>query len=276
MKILIPTDFSKTAEKAFDAGILLAYKFDADIHILHCIEIPYFWKLTPKHVKLTDQICDALIEQAKEKLESYKKKLEAHNINCTYEIVSEKFIDVLSDISVTRDLDVMVIGSDGVSSKENRVMGSMTQKAIREFNGHSLIIKETIDTIDFKKVVYVSGLNKNEKADFEKFLSFISHFDIEELHILCIDTMSYFMQPTIVMEEALKDFKEIAKDYNTKTHFYKDYSISKGVKNFCKENNIDLIAMSNAHKNAMSRIIRGSNVETVVNHSDLPVFTIDY
>jgi len=276
MKILIPTDFSETAEKAFDAAVLLAYKFDADIKILHCIDEPYFWNLTPEAEKLSNKIKEELFAQAEQKIKIFEDLLIEHNIDCTHVIKSGDFLDIIDDPDVISDIDLITMGSYGVRGKREWFIGSNTQKVIRKVEKNALIIKNPIDNIDFKKVVYVSGLFKDEQESFKRFLEFMSHFEIEELHILSINTLAFFSQPSVVMREALKDYREIANEYNVVTHFYGDFSVDAGVRHFCIENDIDLVAISNSEKNPVKRFFQGSNVEMIINHSDLPVLSIDY
>jgi len=276
MKILIPTDFSETAEKAFDAAVLLAYKFNADIKIFHCIEQPFFWNLNPKSEELTKEIYRGLIEQAEEKIKIFESLLIDHNIDCTHIVKAGNFIDEVDNEEVIGDIDLIVMGSHGVSGKQEWFIGSKTQKVLRKIEKKALVIKNPIKDIDFKNIVYVSGLFLNEQESFRAFLDFIKDFPVEKLHILSIDTMAFFSQPTIVMENAIEDYKKIANEFNVETHFYSDFSVDAGVRHFCIENDVDLIAISHSEKKPIKRFFQGSNVEMIINHSDLPVLTIDY
>jgi nucleotide-binding universal stress UspA family protein len=59
-------------------------------------------------------------------------------------------------------------------------------------------------------------------------------------------------------------------------HVYKDLSIDEGVRSFSKEIKADLVAISNHERHPIKRMLIGSNVELLINHSELPVLTIDY
>ena len=92
---------------------------------------------------------------------------------------------------------------------------------------------------------------------------------------MSVDTSAWFSQPTILMHAAIEDFKEIASEYDCKTHFYKDYSIDAGIRHFVEEHGIDLIGISNQSKNKIKRFFQGSNVEMLVNHCDAAVLSME-
>ncbi len=274
MKVIVPVDFSEVSNNAFNASILFAKKTDAEIEMFHCIELPFFWNLTAKNKALITNIKEALIDSAQEKLEKYQGLLEDANIECSYSIIEKEFKSALLEESLYEDIDLVIIGSNGASGKRERFIGSNTQKILRKIDKPVLVIKNPVEELKFDKAVYVTGLFKNEQEAFRNFLKYLSIFETKELHILSIDTLAYFSQPSIVMENALEKYAEIAGDFNVTTHFYKDFSVDAGVRHFCIENNIDLIGISNSHKHPLKRLFQGSNVEYIANHNQIPILTI--
>ena len=96
-----------------------------------------------------------------------------------------------------------------------------------------------------------------------------------EVHILVVDLGNWFSQPDIIIRETLKDFEAIATNYNCTSHFYKDYSIQSGIRHFVKEFDIDFVGISYTSRNPIKRLFMGSNVEVLVNRSQLPVLCIN-
>ncbi|NND80389.1 MAG: universal stress protein, partial [Maribacter sp.] len=136
--------------------------------------------------------------------------------------------------------------------------------------------KRPVKSTDFKEVVYASEMTSRDEEGFKHFLEFLKPFNPDCLHLLIVNTGSFFKQPHMLAKESLKKFESLAKDYNCKSHFYSDYSIESGIRHFAEEQNIDLIGISNLHSSAIKRIFQGSVVEMLVNHSDLPVYVVDY
>jgi hypothetical protein len=123
--------------------------------------------------------------------------------------------------------------------------------------------------------MFPSNLTLEDMNAFKSFLKFLKPFDVKELHILAVNTSGFFNQPAQLMLEMLVDFKELAKDYDCQTHFLSDYSVEAGVRHFSEKFNIELIGISNMVKHPLKRIFQGSNVEMLVNHSEVPVLSID-
>ena len=78
------------------------------------------------------------------------------------------------------------------------------------------------------------------------------------------------------MREAIKDFAESIEGLTVKTHFGKAASVESGIRHYSEEENIDLIAISNKEKSPLKRMLVGSNVEMLINHSQVPVLTMDW
>jgi CMP-N-acetylneuraminic acid synthetase len=130
--------------------------------------------------------------------------------------------------------------------------------------------------MDFTEVLFATDLKSEDKNALRQFLSFLKPFKPEKIHILAINTMGYFSQPTLIMKELLKEFREIVQDIPCETHFYKDVSVRRGIQQFSKDQRISLIGISNHERHPIKRIFQGSNVEMLINHSYIPVLAIDY
>lgn len=276
MKILVPTDFSIYADYAFNAALLLAKKLDAEIHLYNSADIPDDWEDLKPYIRYLDTDNKVAAIKVRNQLKKLKYKAREIDVKCVYHYTGGKFLKNITEITDKVDFDLILMGSHGVSGKEEWFFGSNTQKVIRMLHKNVLVVKEELTNLDFNRVLFVTGLDKEDKEAFRKFLSFIEPFQPEEIHIMTVDTASFFTQPEILVRQVLKEFKQIAEGQNVKTHFYPDFTIDAGIRHFSEEFNIDLVAMSNHVRHPLKRIFTGSNVEMVVNHMKAPVFVIDY
>jgi len=276
MKLLIPTDFSSYADYALQMGINIAKTTKAEIHLLHCLdEINLIDKINLGKTQSED-VKMHIQRWAQEKLELLQREVSNHGIECKIDLLNGRLLDNLQTCLNKDSYAAIVMGSHGASGKEEWFIGSNTSKAVRRLHNNILVVKKPVETLDFSEVVFVTGLHVDEKKSFRIFLDFIKPFDVKELHIMSVDTYNYFAQPSVVMKEALEDFKEIASDLDAKCHFYSDFSIQAGIRHFTEDFNIDLIGISNYIRSPLKRMFQGSNVEMLVNHSALPVLSIDY
>jgi len=276
MKILIPTDFSIHADFAIKMAINIAKYNEAEIHLLHVVTPLNRLAAISINANLRSELLSHLKDWATDKLERSAKSLEELNIPCKTKIVSGKYLDTIHSVTDAEDYDLIIMGSHGASGKEEWFIGSNASKTIRKVHNNILVVKDTPIDFNSSEVVYVTGLDAREKESFNTFLDIVSTLPITKIHILTVDTLSYFSQPTIVMNEALADFKSMVKGREVETHFYTDYSINAGIRHFTEEFNISLIGMSNYLRHPLKRMFQGSNVEITVNHSDIPVLSIDH
>lgn len=74
----------------------------------------------------------------------------------------------------------------------------------------------------------------------------------------------------------MEDFAAICRGKVPYTlHHQHAFSTVKGLKEFVQENTIQIVAMATHGRKYLARAVMGSLAETVVNHLDLPVLTIN-
>lgn len=271
MKILIPIDFSSCSKNALNAAVLIAKKHNAELHLFHVRDDFFPWT----EVSLDDEqnTINLIIEN---KLDELQDSFKSEELASTKIIRSGSFIKQLEKQAENVEYQLIVMGSHGISGKKEWFIGSNTQKVIRRVNTKVLVIKNKLESIDFKKVLFVTGLEKDNKGPFLQFLDFIKPYNVQEIHTLTVNTLGYNLEPTASLSNKADTLKSLAPDYHMESHLYSDYSIDAGVRHFSEENDIDLIAISNHSRHPIKRIFQGSNVEIIINHSNLPTLSIDY
>lgn len=276
MNILVPTDFSECAKWAFDVGCQLAKLYNGTLHLYHSAAIPDDWELLPPEEKYKDEFNKSVALQARNQLQTLSNHCKQVGIESDIHFTGGDFINNIVEILGKVEIDLIVMGSYGASGKKEWFIGSNTQKVIRSQHYKVLVIKNQIEHVRFKTLLFATSLHSDQKETFRHLLNFLGPLGIEQVHVLAVDTSSFFSQPTYLMEEALKDFQKIASEFTCSTHFYADYSVESGIRHFAEDHNIDLVAISNHQRHPFKRIFFGSTVEMLINHSDIPVLSIDY
>lgn len=274
MNILVPTDFSPCANSAFTIACEIARLHNGRLHLYHCADLPDDWEDLSIEEQVKDNINKFYAIDAKKKLLALKLKAEEVKVDAVTYYTGGKYLKNIEEVLDQVQIDLLIMGSKGNRAKEENYLGSKTQKVLRKFRKNALVIKDN-KPFNPKKVVFVTGLRYKEREGFRSYLDFISKYDVQELHVLTIDTLAWFSQPTHIAIEVLEEFKEIAYEYNCITHFYQDYSIQSGIRHFTEENNIDLIGISYFSRNPIKRILLGSNVEMLVNSTSLPLLCLN-
>ena len=243
--ILVATDFSGCAINAMNMGLALAEYFDATIHYLNTMDDTRNGEALGFSLLANSVAEKAYIEHVNVLFRKWEEEAIVRNVKIKTICTSGKMLPVLKDYVDKNHIDFVVMGSHGHSGVKGFFIGSNCQKVVRALHVPVFILKDKAIKYEFKNVVFASNFDLNEKEPFLKFLDFIKWFTPETIHLLSINTSGWFGQPSLLMKEAMKDFKLLCDGYNCKTHFYRDLSVDVGVRHFAEEVEADLIVVSN-------------------------------
>lgn len=136
-KILVPTDGSEPSERAGKYAISVADLNSADIILLNAINTDYLDALPQKD--LNEKIDEGLREEAKEIVEKFKKRIEdekcngnCKNINWISIIRPGKPEDVILEVAEDENVDQIIMGKSGKNAIERFLLGSTTERVVRE------------------------------------------------------------------------------------------------------------------------------------------------
>jgi len=270
-RILVPTDFSEHAEDALKVAAQIAKKNDSEIILLHMLELPH---------QSNDAILGGIsipetmlfMKKANETLDEVASKPYLDGIAVTEVVKMDKPIHGITQISKDYDVDLIVMGSHGSTGIEELLIGSNTEKVVRNSEIPVLVIKNNITDFNASNIVFASDFSDEAKKPFEKLLNFTKLFD-SKLHLVTICTPNSF-KPTHVSEKAMTNFISQFNISNYTTQIYNDTNIEKGIINFSNKINADLIGMCTHGRTGFAHFFNGSISEGLVNHAVRPVITL--
>ncbi|KRD10801.1 universal stress protein UspA [Flavobacterium sp. Root901] len=269
-RILVPTDFSEHAEHALKVAAQIARKNDSEIIILHMLELPH---QTNDAIFGGVSIPETMLfmQKANETLDNISESSFLDGISVTEMVKMDKPIHGITQVSREHNIDLIVMGSHGSSGFEELLIGSNTEKVVRNSEIPVLVIKKDVSNFDVSNIVFASDFSEESKKPFEKFLNFAKLFDAK-IHLVSICTPNSF-KPTHVIEKAIKDFTNSFNLANYNTHIYNDTNIEKGIINFSNSINADVIGMCTHGRTGFAHFFNGSISEGLVNHAVRPVIT---
>ncbi|MDO5972464.1 universal stress protein [Flavivirga aquimarina] len=269
-KILVPTDFSTQAENALKVAAQLARKHHSEIYLLHILEMP-IQQVDPlsSYTKLPEAVYFMKLahKQFEElKTRDYLEDLIIHETVEFHEIFKGVF-----HVCKKHDIDLIVMGSNGVSGLKEMLIGSNTEKVVRTSNTPVLVVKNEHKTFKVNDFVFASDFKDESKATYEKAIDFANVLKAK-MHLLMVNTPNKFIT-SIKSNNRIKQFVEAFDFSNYTINVYNDISIEKGIMNFSKSINADLIGMSTHGRQGISHFFNGSISEDLVNHAKRPVIT---
>jgi nucleotide-binding universal stress UspA family protein len=269
-RILVPTDFSVHAEHALKVAAKIAKDNDGEIFIVHMLELP-------------SQMADAVssgagvpeimlfLNKAHEKLEELVGRDYLDGIKVSEAIKYERAFEGIVKHSEEHDIDLVIMGSHGASGFKELLVGSTTEKIVRNSEAPVLIIKNDSPNFNANRFVFASDFSEEARNAFEKVMKLAKMFG-SHLDLVMINTPNSFK----TSHQAQKTMKEFISKYsieNYSLHIYNDSNIETGILNFSNSVNADLIGMCTHGRTSLYHFFNGSISEGLVNHASRPVVT---
>ena len=127
--ILVPTDFSKHADRAFVIAIQFAQTFGAQIHLLHIYDIAD--RATVYEVVFPDDVDAGVRKTAIRKLEARMEQAKAAGIESSTHLVFGTPSQAIIQHAKESKADLIVMGTRGHSGIKNLLLGSVTERTLR-------------------------------------------------------------------------------------------------------------------------------------------------
>ena len=269
-KILVPTDFSKSAENALKVAAQIAKNNNGEVFLLHMLELPMTGN---DAISVAHDIPELMFfkNAAIAKLDALMEVDYLKGLTVTKIIQFELAFEGIIKTGESHNIDLIVMGSHGASGFQEMFIGSNTEKVVRNSNVPVLVIKHEDNNFKPEKFVFASDFSDEIKKPFEKVVAFANKFN-SHLHLVNINTPNNFKSTKVAqknMDEFMKDFD--IKNYTT--HIYNDINVEKGILHFAKSIDADLIGMSTHGRKGISHFFNGSISEDLVNHAKRPVVT---
>ncbi|MBK8655841.1 MAG: universal stress protein [Haliscomenobacter sp.] len=264
--ILVPTDFSECAGYALHAAALFARHFSATVRVIHCSRVPENW-----------QPGDHQEHRAVPEMESLASDMRNRfpEVPLVCDTCEGRLVDIIRDYVDRHGVDLLCMGSHGASGKSEYFIGSNTQKVVRCVHRPVLVVKEPMTDLVLDKVVFASDFSAEEEGAFLQFKEIVKHF-VPEIHLLMVRTSALFEGPPARGIEAMAHFLPLCAPLKGFTHVYQDFNVDQGIRSFSHAIGASLVGISNHQRHPLRRLLTGSNVEALINHSALPVLSIDY
>lgn len=278
-KILVPTDFSKTAQMAVDVARDIAKKSGATLILLHVIEEMSSGNSSfsvTGQMNLESDMEDRLfmlkmIERAKKLMEKAATDPKLEGVKVKRELrIGSPFHGMTSIISEQK-VDLVVMGTAGRSDIQTMVIGSNTEKVVRHAACPVLTINKKPRTNNFKHIVYATSMNKDEEV-FSRFVKRAQEMYNSTIHLVRVNTPGNF-QRDVVVQAAMEEFAQKLQLKNYTVNIFNDLSEEEGIVYFADSIGADMIAMATHGRTGFAHLLAGSIAEDVVSHGKRPVLT---
>lgn len=276
-KILVPTDFSKSAQTAIEVAVSIAQKANAQVILLHVVE-----GAGGNSFNVEGQIDQSagwedklftmrMIEKGKKQMEQAVENIRQAGVRVKSELRMGTPFHGMRTIINDHNVDLVVMGTAGATRSEDMIIGTNTEKVVRHSKCPVLTVQKKPATSDFKNIVYATAMSGEEEV-FSKIIRRTQQLYDSTIHLVRINTPGSF-QRDVVVKKQMQDFAKKLQIRNFTVNVFNDLSEEEGIIYFADSINADMIAMATHGRTGFAHVLAGSIAEEVVSHAKRPVLT---
>ncbi|MBN8585097.1 MAG: universal stress protein [Ignavibacteria bacterium] len=276
--ILVPFDFSKTAEYALNLAVSLAEKQNTNINLLYIVIDPFTIKSSG--LKSQDyrslnirKFLDAIKKESFSNLKKVIEKLNNKRVKITpYIFVDSNVYKGILNFIDTKKTGLIVMGTHGVSDLKKRYLGTNSERIFRLTQKPVLIVREEVKQYNFRKIVFATDLEHKARKVINQAWEQLKHFNAK-IDILRINTP----QDSIRSTYAIGQMRNLSKKYNAEFDFIIKDSITPeaGISEYCRKSKADLLVIGVHRKKGFKRLFTDRISESITRTSNIPVLTVD-
>lgn len=257
----MPTDFSEHSKFALENAAFIAQKTRAELVVLHIA----------KNEKKVDK------EKIDNNFKDIKKLQYLKFVKIDFVIEYGTSISkLINKAAQDKQVDLIVMGSNGANNTEEIILGSTTENVIRKTDISVLTVKREIITFELNHVLFPSDFSKEAYSIFDEIKAFAKIFGAK-IHLLRVNKKdSLAGKTTPKMDAFIEHFKLDEEGIQYEKSISTNPSAEFGILNYSVENQIDVIAIGTHGKGLLKKIIQISTSQSLVRDAFKPVLTVRF
>lgn len=268
MKLLVPTDFSKNANKAIEYAAVIAKSSGGTLKLLHVYTQP----VTRNNVAypLIFEETAWAVKTAREQLQKLSAQISEENgLHCETQVnIGETVTEIINEAAAI-NADFIVMGTKGVSGLDKMLFGSNTTEVIEKAFCPVLSVPMDAVVVPPKKIVFATNYREGDMKALKKLTQFgaIFHAELTVLHVAKENLKSE--------RDLVEQFsKAVAKESGAQQPYY--YALphentQKGINLFLDSSGADLIALSTRKRNVFEKVFDPSLTKKLAYQARLPL-----
>lgn len=287
-KVLIPVDFSDYSLKACRFGFSFASEIGAEVVLLHAYfspiyvpSIPYGTDSFNFQIEKNESV-KSMIETVHKELNKLsdiiKNKVESGEFpNVKYTCILRDGIPEEEILRYAREQhpQIIIMGTRGRSQKDIDLIGSVTAEVIERSKVFVYAIPEhtPLKTFnDIKKVAFVTNFDQRDLIAFDSLINAFKsfHFAVSFVHLSTDDDAWNEIKLAGIKDYFQKQYPQLELHYNV----VKEDNILSNLDKYVKEENIDVIGITNYKRNIFARLFNPSIARKMIFHANTPILVI--
>jgi nucleotide-binding universal stress UspA family protein len=268
--ILIPTDFSDYSKKSFEQALVIASETNASVTLLHCIEPPYDFASTVEST--LEQMKRGANRRLNDMFQKLMKDERFKNIQGTTMLATGLTKATVMEIVKSRDIDLIVMGSMGVSALRKRLFGSTSTDIALRSPVPVIIVPESDINKGFDHILFATDYRPNDLETLKYLIQIAELFD-STIHIVHVSSQESFNSNL-----SFRGFRELVKEELSYSKLifdiYFDDEPFIGLSRYIENNDIDMLVMTRYKKSIMKTLFEKNQTKEMGYYSRIPIMVV--
>ncbi len=277
MKILVPTDFSETAQNAFRHALIFADKTQAELHVLHVV---YPIADTLDIPALAADVISSKAEAAREVMDNYvayglsqvSNQLKSppkitHSVEVGGPVaIIQKWVEAHSP-------DLVIMGTQGTHSTIEKILGTVSSGVIARVDCPVLIIPEQADIQPLHTIAYATDIQASDPFEIWKASQLLAPLSAV-FHIVHISKKEEEADEGILFKELRAYFESHPLGLQTQFHHLTSNKLENKLNEFMTNFEIDLLVMFRPERSFIDRLFRPSYTQKMARKTEIPMLVM--
>lgn len=281
--LLVGTDFSEYANRAFSAAMNLAAQFNARIELLHVIETPVSF-FEPYAVAFPSTWLDDMRQRHRELLAEQIQLANRRGIEAQAHVLDGNPASIIAREAVALSADWVVIGSHGHGRLKQALLGSVAERIVRESQCNVLTVQ---DEKPPEKLLVGTDLSRHSDYALTIAAELAHEFEatLELVHAIHVPVPFVTPYETVIPETVIEAAfdgaeqdlrrlaRELARDLEVQTAVLAEPPHS-ALCDAAERDKADLIIVGSHGHSGLKHIMLGSVAERVLRNAPCSVLTV--
>jgi len=273
-RILIPYDFSETAELALEHATFMAKLHKAEVHLLHIVESYSFTSAISNAFSKSQTEYETKIEtSANVRLKEIADKIhQTSGMKVYHATETGKIYKRIISIAEEKNIDIIVMGTHGTSGFQEFLAGSNAFRVVMGAPCPVISVQTHAKKIGFKDIVLPIDNSTVSRQKVKFGIEIAKHYN-SVIHIAGIMTMND-VELQRRFEVKVHQVKEYVEEHEVPytVKMFKGDNIASITMDYSNQINADLIVIMTEQES--SSLFMGSYAQQIVNHSKIPVLSV--
>lgn len=272
-KIVIATDFSENSDSALVYATFLAQQWKAELLVIHA----YFPVVSIDPNLAYDTVApstlqEEMIKSFEEQLDKIVDSLKDKQVKAQRELVVGSLSSGIAAFAKEKNADLIVVGKTPDTSFFNRLIGNTALHVVDNVNIPVLVVPMNSPTPSFRKIIYGTELESEEKEVLAKVFEWADTFKAKvELIKVNVDFELDVQDDKQLLKDIEKNFAKEKFTFST----IKAEQVSEGLLNAAHTHKADLLVVARHHHSFLSELINPGKSKAIINKTDIPLLVYD-